>query len=802
MKKTLLLLILWITVITAFPKKSSATHYASADLTYACIGGNDYKFTLTFFYDCSSTVVMSNTETLTFSSTCGASYDVNLQLKSGYPQIVATTCPGVLTYCNGGTLYGLKKYVYEGQTTIAPCAAWTFYWDGCCRNTSNNLQGQPAWYLPATLNNVAAPCNSSPVFSEPPNLVACVGQPFVFNHGASDPDNDSLVYSLVAPLTAAASNVPYQGGYTFTNPVPATPALNVDPATGNITMTPTQTFIGAFAIKVEEWRRIGGVPVKIGSIIRDMQVNVVNICNNSVPTVAGINPSATQYNPNDSIYTYAVCYGDTVDFNIYPFDASTPAQNLTLSWNGGLPGGLWNVANNNTPNPIGHVFWIPPSSTISNTSYCFTVNVKDDACPYIGSQTRGFCVTVKGMVVELEPANDSLLCMGESYNIVAHGDTNVVNYYWYVDGNPATPINDSTFEINSTSLGAGTHIISCKVDDGTTTICPGNDNVTITVVPQPDPNTSLGPNIISCEGQTVTLNAGPGQLFDWLPLGQNTQTINVTTTGHYSVTVDGGSYTRCRDTGSIDVRFLDLPSINLGPDVCVTDPITLDAGYPGYDWAWSTGANTQTISVNSSGIYSVTVSEEAGHNCDDIDTIRVSLNPIPTLNIGTDTLMCSHNSMVLYAKDIDGYLDNPNYVYTYYWLPGQETSRSINIACLPAGMHEFKLAVTGCVVTDTIRNIETKLCEMNIPNVFTPNRDNHNDLFAIDGIEAYPNSKMEIFNRWGKKVFESNNYTNEKAWDGGNEAAGVYYYVFTVDYGTQSECMEMKNYHGTITIIK
>jgi gliding motility-associated-like protein len=95
------------------------------------------------------------------------------------------------------------------------------------------------------------------------------------------------------------------------------------------------------------------------------------------------------------------------------------------------------------------------------------------------------------------------------------------------------------------------------------------------------------------------------------------------------------------------------------------------------------------------------------------------------------------------------------------------------------------------------------LCELEVPNVITPSiKDNLNDDFRIKGIEFFPNSTLQIFNRWGKKIFESTNYNDGNAWDGGNEAAGVYYYVLTVNYGDQNSCMEAKNYNGTITIVR
>ena len=785
-----------------FTGRVSASHYAGCDLTYTCIGGNDYLVTLTFYRDCSGISAPSSV-TIQFQSSCGSFSSTFQQVGPGVE--VTPTCPGQVTTCGGGSLYGLQRYIYQGQVTMVPCANWTISWTDCCRNPSNTIQNPTStdWYIPATLNNAAAPCNSSPTFTNMPATIICNGQNFCYNHGALDPDGDSLVYSLVSPFQALSTPVNYMGGYSATNPLPSNPAVNINPVTGDICMTPTANIIAVVGVRVDEWRRVNGVPTKIGSIIRDMQINVIT-CNNLLPTLAGINPNATQWDPNDTTYAVEICLGDTVAFSIFGHDGNTPPNNINITWNSGIPDGSWSVTGNGTPNAVGHFFWIPSSSEISNVPHCFTATVQDDACPYVGQQTFSYCITIKGINVELHPEEDSLLCMGESYYIYAHGDTNAINFYWYVDGNAATPVNDTTFLISSTSLGPGNHTISVKVDDGSMTICPGYDDVQITVVPQPDVN--LGPPQIACSGQTVTLDAGPGAVYVWSPGGQNTQTIGVTSTGIYSVLVDGGQGTRCIDTGSVYIRFLQRPNVNLGPDLCITQPTTLDAGFPGFHYQWNTGDTTQIVNVPYSGLYVVTVSELFGHNCDDRDSVVVVINPVPTLIIGSDTSMCSHHTINLYARDIEGYLDNPNYVYSYYWtLSGApvSSSRSLSLTCVPAGFHEIKLAVTGCVVTDTTRNLETKFCYLELPNIITPNGDDKNDKFEITGIEYFPNSTMLIYNRWGKKIFESTNYNNDdQCWDARNLADGVYYFVLKVNYGAQNSCMEAKDFSGTITVIR
>ncbi|MFA8433689.1 MAG: gliding motility-associated C-terminal domain-containing protein [Marinifilaceae bacterium] len=60
-----------------------------------------------------------------------------------------------------------------------------------------------------------------------------------------------------------------------------------------------------------------------------------------------------------------------------------------------------------------------------------------------------------------------------------------------------------------------------------------------------------------------------------------------------------------------------------------------------------------------------------------------------------------------------------------------------------------------------------------IPSAFSPNNDSFNNKFIIKGIENYPENELIVFSRWGTKVYQCKNYTNEAAWDGGYKNAGV-----------------------------
>ena len=79
-----------------------------------------------------------------------------------------------------------------------------------------------------------------------------------------------------------------------------------------------------------------------------------------------------------------------------------------------------------------------------------------------------------------------------------------------------------------------------------------------------------------------------------------------------------------------------------------------------------------------------------------------------------------------------------------------------------------------------------------MPNSFTPNGDGFNDFFVIQGLEAFPNTKLTIFNRWGSEVYSVSSYTNN--WDASDAPDGTYFYILELFNG--------EKINGDVTIIR
>jgi len=214
-----------------------------------------------------------------------------------------------------------------------------------------------------------------------------------------------------------------------------------------------------------------------------------------------------------------------------------------------------------------------------------------------------------------------------------------VSYLW--NTNATTPM----ININV----SGTYVLAVTNPDG----CVGRDTINLLV--QPNPVVDLGPTDTTGCGSLLLDAGNPGAQYAWNP-GGNAQTQLITSPGLIKVAVTNAG--GCTVEDSINVSILPVPSVNLGPDVTECEETTLDAGsFPaGYTYTWSTGAMSQTITVNTTNLYSVTVTDTAG--CSETDDIIVSILPPAVVDLGADRTEC--DSVILDAGSFNSYTWNTN----------------------------------------------------------------------------------------------------------------------------------------------
>ena len=136
----------------------------------------------------------------------------------------------------------------------------------------------------------------------------------------------------------------------------------------------------------------------------------------------------------------------------------------------------------------------------------------------------------------------------------------------------------------------------------------------------------------------------------------------------------------------------------------------------------------------------------------------------------------------------------------YDWNPpvGLSDPTIANPIAIPSESQLYTLQVTnenGCSDTASIKIIVTE--SIIIPDAITPNNDGYNDIWRIDLIEEFPQSVVEVYNRWGQLVFRSVGYAEKfnGTHNGKDLPVGTYYYV--IDLGA-----DMPKYTGPITIMR
>ena len=148
-----------------------------------------------------------------------------------------------------------------------------------------------------------------------------------------------------------------------------------------------------------------------------------------------------------------------------------------------------------------------------------------------------------------------------------------------------------------------------------------------------------------CAGGSTTLDVGAGfSIYAW-STGENTQEIEASTPGDYTVTVsDGGG---CSGEVTVSVTQNDLPVISIAglSSICEGEISTLDPGSGFSSYAWSDGSNNPTLDVSTTGGYSVTVTDTNG--CAGIGDFALSVNPLPQPSIVGATAFCEDLSTTL-----------------------------------------------------------------------------------------------------------------------------------------------------------
>ena len=267
-------------------------------------------------------------------------------------------------------------------------------------------------------------------------------------------------------------------------------------------------------------------------------------------------------------------------------------------------------------------------------------------------------------------------------------------------------------------------------------------------------NTSSTRNISICNGDSIFVGGA-----------------NRTTTGSYYDTLVG--IAGCDSVLRTNLTVNPSNSIIVNQSICIGDDYL--GVYYTNDTTWSTNSNNR-------------------FGCDSTYTLNLTVNPVPIITIGADTCIKSGESITLTASG----------GFDYFWSNGTNNA-SITISPTVTSSYFVQgLNIELCSGYDTIticvnENIDSSYFA--IPNAFTPNGDGLNDLFKVLVTSNLDLESMQIFNRWGELIYNSNSITN--GWDGNfndrQQPQGTYVYYIQLRNTVSNK---IEKHTGTVTLIR
>jgi gliding motility-associated-like protein len=204
--------------------------------------------------------------------------------------------------------------------------------------------------------------------------------------------------------------------------------------------------------------------------------------------------------------------------------------------------------------------------------------------------------------------------------------------------------------------------------------------------------------------------------------------------------------------------------------------------------------NPLTYAFPAMGSYTVMVTPHY-RICKDPTTSRViTILPTPVISMLSDTSICAGSEVITLHDN----LNDGTAGASWTWSTGSHTSSAVIAA---PGKYYVTVNIHNCTSTDTI-NV-TSDCYMNIPNAFTPNNDGVNDYFFPRNLltRGLTSFGMQIYNRWGQLIFETNSLTGA-GWDGkmngANQPEGVFVYVIDATFRDGQK----EHHQGNVTLLR
>ena len=385
------------------------------------------------------------------------------------------------------------------------------------------------------------------------------------------------------------------------------------------------------------------------------------------------------------------------------------------------------------------------------------------------------------------------ICDGLYANLYVNGAS---SYSW----SPSTGLNVTT----GAAVIANPRNTTIYTIIGNNSFCTGVTTVTLGVVQYPNSSIS-SPNQQICYGNSTEITATNAQGYYWSPnyaissLTGPSVVVSPSVNTTYTITSYNSSGTViCSETKQMPIIVVPqtIPSVSNNQVICQGQKTTLVAG-GGNTYVW-----TPTVSLNNSNISGVVASPSVSTNY----TVHVSNNSFCG-NDATVSVVVNPNPKVFAGRDTTFNLDEPMYINatgtgTLIWTSGE------GIFCNVCPNSKITANRSGCYGIETVNEFGCKAADevcieittnsgVFIPNAFSPNGDGINDVFLVYGY-SISEVTMDIFDRWGEKLFSSND--QKLGWNGTFKGSDckIEVYVYKVSYKGLDGKKQFKTGHVSI----
>ncbi len=520
-------------------------------------------------------------------------------------------------------------------------------------------------------------------------------------------------------------------------------------------------------------------------------------------------------------------------------DASNGSTNLVAIEPTSATGSWIQMSGPNTVSFSDNTEAITEISGLLTGVYQFSWSLSSGSCMDFSSDMVTVSVDEVPANEVAEAGQNQSLCSSQTTNLGA-AMPSIGTGRWSIINTSGASVEDVMDPNSTVNLVEGENIFVWSLSNGGCTNYQ-TDTVSVFLTTPDDNAVILTENIEICESDVNSITLAANQVNTatgvWVQTaGPNTAAIDNAANQEINVTnVVPGTYTfqwtlsegNCLDYDSdaVNVSISALPNEEAGVAqdeyvLCDDNQITIEAITPTSSVGVWTANGSATIATADSPTTMVD-NLEAGQNtltwslsngaCQNFSETMISI----FVEEGIEAVDDSYTTPFATMIENESLIDNENFNGNTDWniqLVGSAPEVSINedgtFTFVPAtgfsGEYTFQYEICDMSCNTCERalvkiNVEADaplLCD--IPNVLTPNNDNKNDVLRIDCTSQFQNNIIQVFNRWGDKVYEKNNYQSDwgGTFDGDDLPAGTYFYVFKKDQN------ETEAITGYITIIR